>query len=274
MIRIEDLSVAFGGTEVVKHVSLEIRDGEILGIVGESGSGKSVTALTLMGLVSDAADMTAGRILFDDVVLREAGKPCDRALYRRYQGAEMSQVFQEPQTSLNPTRKAGKQVEEVLRLHTKLTGEEIRTRVLETFRAVGLHEAERVYDSYPVVWKNKSAKPKLCFMGCPHMSLEQLTTWTQRVEQGLRASGKKKVVIPTVFTAAPAVIRAFEATPYGERLKRTGVVLSYICPLMYMNNPLSGKMPVITSSNKLRTYTTARYYTDDEILDQIMKGGN
>ena len=113
MIRIEDLSVAFGGTEVVKHVSLEIRDGEILGIVGESGSGKSVTALTLMGLVSDAADMTAGRILFDDVVLREAGKPCDRALYRRYQGAEMSEVFQEPQTSLNPTRKAGKQVEEI-----------------------------------------------------------------------------------------------------------------------------------------------------------------
>ena len=135
-------------------------------------------------------------------------------------------------------------------------------------------ELQRVYDSYPVVWKNKSAKPKLCFMGCPHMSLEQLTTWTQRVEQGLRASGKKKVVIPTVFTAAPAVIRAFEATPYGERLKRTGVVLSYICPLMYMNNPLSGKMPVITSSNKLRTYTTARYYTDDEILDQITKGGN
>ena len=135
-------------------------------------------------------------------------------------------------------------------------------------------ELQRVYDSYPVVWKNKSAKPKLCFMGCPHMSLEQLTTWTQRVEQGLRASGKKKVVIPTVFTAAPAVIRAFEATPYGERLNRTGVVLSYICPLMYMNNPLSGKMPVITSSNKLRTYTTSRYYTDDEILDQITKGGN
>ena len=52
-----------------------------------------------------------------------------------------------------------------------------------------------------------------------------------------------------------------------------GVVVSYICPLMYMNNPLCGKMPVITSSNKLRTYTTARYYTDDEILEQITKGG-
>ena len=53
-----------------------------------------------------------------------------------------------------------------------------------------------------------------------------------------------------------------------------GVVVSYICPLMYMNNPLCGKMPVITSSNKLRTYTTARYYTDDEILIQLTKGGN
>ncbi|HBA48018.1 MAG TPA: hypothetical protein DCZ91_09535 [Lachnospiraceae bacterium] len=149
MIKIEDLSVAFGGTEVVKHVSLELREGEILGIVGESGSGKSVTALTLMGLVSEAAQVTTGRILFDDVVLREAGKPCDLRIYRKYRGAEMSQVFQEPQTSLNPVQKAGKQVEEVLRLHTKLTGEEIRTKVLETFQAVGLHDAERVYASYP-----------------------------------------------------------------------------------------------------------------------------
>ncbi len=149
MIKIEDLSVAFGGAEVVKHVSLELRDGEILGIVGESGSGKSVTALTLMGLVSEAAQITTGRVLFDDVVLREAGKPWDSALYRKYRGAEMSMVFQEPQTSLNPTQKAGKQVEEVLRLHTGLSGEEIRARVLETFRAVGLHEAERVYGSYP-----------------------------------------------------------------------------------------------------------------------------
>lgn len=135
-------------------------------------------------------------------------------------------------------------------------------------------ELQRVYDSYPVVWKNKEAKPKLCFMGCPHMSLEQLTTWTERVEQGLKEAGRKKVAIPTVFTAAPAVLKEFESTPYAERLKKTGVVLSYICPLMYMNNPLSGKMPVITSSNKLRTYTTARYYTDDEILVQITKGGN
>ena len=135
-------------------------------------------------------------------------------------------------------------------------------------------ELQRVYDSYPVIWKNKDAAPKLCFMGCPHMSLHQLMDWTERVEQALEAAGNQKVVIPTVFTAAPAVIEKFNQTPYAARLKKTGVIVSYICPLMYMNNPLSGKMPVITSSNKLRTYTSARYYTDDEILAQITKGGN
>ena len=134
-------------------------------------------------------------------------------------------------------------------------------------------ELEKVYKNYPIVWKNPDAKPKLCFMGCPHMSLEQLKSWTDKVEAGLKESGNKKVVIPTVFTAAPAVLKEFEKTPYAARLKETGVITSYICPLMYMNNPLSGKMPVITSSNKLRTYTTARYYTDDEILVQITKGG-
>ncbi|MBQ9084824.1 MAG: DUF521 domain-containing protein, partial [Clostridia bacterium] len=134
-------------------------------------------------------------------------------------------------------------------------------------------ELERVKASYPVMWKNRDATPKLCFMGCPHMSLEQLKTWTIKVEQGLKEAGNKRVVIPTVFTAAPAVLREFEKTEFAERLKRTGVITSYICPLMYMNNPMCAKMPVITSSNKLRTYTTARYYTDDEILVQITKGG-
>ena len=134
-------------------------------------------------------------------------------------------------------------------------------------------ELERVKNNYPVMWKNKEATPKLCFIGCPHMSMQQLKDWTIRVEEGLKASGNKKVVIPTVFTTAPAVKKEFEKTEYAARLKATGVVLSYICPLMYMNNPLAGKMPVITSSNKLRTYTTARYYTEDEILVQITKGG-
>ena len=118
-------------------------------------------------------------------------------------------------------------------------------------------ELERVKNNYPVIWKNPDAKPKLCFMGCPHMSLEQLKSWTDKVEASLKEAGNKKVLIPTVFTAAPKVLEAFNKTEYAARLKATGVITSYICPLMYMNNPLCKKMPVITSSNKLRTYTTA-----------------
>jgi len=133
-------------------------------------------------------------------------------------------------------------------------------------------ELERVKNEYPVMWKNPDAEPKLCFVGCPHMSLQQLKDWTVRVEEGLEASGNKKVLIPTVFTTAPGVLKEFEATEYAARLKATGVILSYICPLMYMNNPLCKSMPVMTSSNKLRTYTTARYYTEDEILAKITKG--
>ena len=134
-------------------------------------------------------------------------------------------------------------------------------------------ELARVQANYPVMWKKPDATPKLCFVGCPHLSLEQLKDWTDKIEAGLRESGKKKVLIPTVLTAAPKVLEAFNKTEYAPRLKATGVITSYICPLMYMNNPLCKKMPVITSSNKLRTYTSARYYTDAEILAAITKGG-
>ena len=135
-------------------------------------------------------------------------------------------------------------------------------------------ELERVQREYPVIWKKLDAKPKLCFIGCPHLSLQQLKDWTVNVEESLKKNGMKKVVIPTVFTAAPGVLEAFNETEYAERLKATGVITSYICPLMYMNNPLCKKMPVITSSNKLRTYTTSRYYKDEEILNIITGGKN
>ena len=133
-------------------------------------------------------------------------------------------------------------------------------------------ELERVKNNYPVIWKNPDASPKLCFVGCPHLSLQQLKDWTDNIEAQLKKNGKKKVTVATVFTAAPKVLKAFYETDYAPRLKATGVITSYICPLMYMNNPLCKTMPVITSSNKLRTYTSARYYTDADILE-IITGG-
>jgi len=135
-------------------------------------------------------------------------------------------------------------------------------------------ELERVKKSYPCIWKDPNATPKLCFVGCPHLSIKQLHDWTTALSEALAKEGRKKVAIPTVFTSALAVQAEFKKTPDYQKLLGMGVVLSYICPLMYMNNPLCGKQPVITNSNKLRTYTSARYHTDAEILDILSKGGN
>lgn len=135
-------------------------------------------------------------------------------------------------------------------------------------------ELKRVQNSYPCIWKNENAKPKLCFIGCPHLSLSQLNQWTDRLAEALKAAGREKVAIPTVFTTAPAVLAEFKNTSAYTNLLTMGAVISSICPLMYMNNPLCGKMPVITCSNKLRTYTSTRYYTEDEILYKITKGVN
>ena len=167
IVQIEDLSVSFDGMEVVKHVNIEVNSGEIVGIVGESGSGKSITSLTLMGLLSKQAQVTSGKIIVDGEVLREADRPFDERLYRRFQGSRMSMIFQEPMTSLNPVFRIGEQVDEIValhnpsmskedvkvdeivRLHTDLEKEKRYEKVLETFQAVGLKDAKKVYDSYP-----------------------------------------------------------------------------------------------------------------------------
>ncbi|MPM38067.1 hypothetical protein SDC9_84690 [bioreactor metagenome] len=157
---------------------------------------------------------------------------------------------------------------EAVELGEKLIASGAKTYVIDDA------ELERVRKSYPCIWKDASAKPKLCFVGCPHLSLKQLHDWTNALAAALEKEGRKKVAIPTVFTSALAVQAEFKKTPDYQKLLDMGVVLSYICPLMYMNNPLCGKQPVVTNSNKLRTYTSARYHTDEEILSLLSKGGN
>ncbi|WP_406242929.1 aconitase X [Tissierella carlieri] len=131
-------------------------------------------------------------------------------------------------------------------------------------------ELNRIYDSYPIMWKNPSQTPKKCFIGCPHLSLSQIYDWVERIEEAVKISGKSKVLIDTILSASPDVIQEFKKDKLAlQRLNSMGVKLTYICPLMYMNNPLCAKKPIITNSNKLRTYTTARFYTDETILSKI-----
>ena len=152
---------------------------------------------------------------------------------------------------------------EARRLKESLVKEDAKTYIIDD------EELERVYKSYPIMWKKKDSKPHKCFIGCPHLTLKQLEDWTVKFEEGLKATGNKKLVINTILTTSPKIIEAFKKTEYYERLLNTGAHLSYICPLMYLDNPIAGTKSIITNSNKLRTYTKARYYKDQQILDII-----
>ncbi len=129
---------------------------------------------------------------------------------------------------------------------------------------------EKTYKSYPIMWKNKDAKPKLCFIGCPHLSLYQIKKWAKDITTGLKENGKTKIAIKTILTTSPQVLKLFEKTEDYKKLIETGCKISNICPLMYTNNPISSKKPIATTSNKLRTYSKSRYYTDAELLKLIV----
>lgn len=131
-------------------------------------------------------------------------------------------------------------------------------------------ELERVYKSYPVLWKNKEAKPERAFIGCPHLSYNQLVNWANNIIAGLQETGRKKVALTTILTTSPQVRQKFEQTDLYKQLVKTGAKVSSICPLMYTNNPIAGKKPILTSSNKLRTYSKARYLKDEDILNVII----
>lgn len=149
MIAVRNLHVAFPNEtgrleEAVNGISFSVADGEILGIVGESGSGKTQTALALAGL-SPRKAAVSGEILLDGRDLM----PLSREEIRKIQGKEIAMIFQEPMTSLNPTMRIGRQVEEALAIHTGLRKAERRELALQALRDVELRDVETVYRKYP-----------------------------------------------------------------------------------------------------------------------------
>ena len=146
---VEDLCAGFptlrGEVCVLDHVSLEVAKGKITGLVGESGCGKSMTARAVMNLIRFPGRVTGGRILLEGQDLGSMGKKERRML----QGQEISMIFQDPMTSLNPVMKVGKQVDETVLLHEHVTRDEAKKRTLEMFEAAGVPDPERRYHCYP-----------------------------------------------------------------------------------------------------------------------------
>ena len=149
MLEVKNLSINFSDRgileEAVKNVSFSMRAGEILGIVGESGSGKTLTALTIAGLLKTNALLETGEILLEGTNLLSL----NRKEWRQFQGNQISMIFQEPMTALNPTMKIGKQVGEALLLHTDLSREERREKVLRALEDVELDDPQTLYGKYP-----------------------------------------------------------------------------------------------------------------------------
>ncbi len=150
LLSVQDLSVAFrqGGNETlaVDRVSFEIAKGETLAIVGESGSGKSVSALSILKLLNyPSAHHPSGKVLFKGQDLIAA----DEDAMRKVRGNDITMVFQEPMTSLNPLHTIARQIGEILELHKGLRGERARARTLELLALVGIRDAESRLEAYP-----------------------------------------------------------------------------------------------------------------------------
>ena len=149
LLEVKNLTIGFpeetGMRTVVDDVSFTVGYGEIVGIVGESGSGKSMTVQTIMGLKNRDAHILSGEILFNG---KDLLKMSDEEL-SKIQGNDMSMVFQEPMTSLNPVKKIGWQVAESLKIHTSMPDDEIHGRVVEILANVGLPKPEELCQKYP-----------------------------------------------------------------------------------------------------------------------------
>ncbi|ARO55679.1 microcin ABC transporter ATP-binding protein [Methylorubrum zatmanii] len=149
LLTVEDLSVAFRSgtreTRAVDRVSFSIERGETLALVGESGSGKSVTALSILRLLDGASHHPGGKILFKGHDLLTLPEREMRAV----RGADITMVFQEPMTSLNPLHSIQRQIGEVLEIHRGLKGKAARARILELMDLVGIRDAERRLGAYP-----------------------------------------------------------------------------------------------------------------------------
>lgn len=149
LFSIENITISFENEKkkiiAVNNVSFDINKGEVVGLVGESGCGKTITSLSIIGLLPNSAIVNSGKIYYnkkDILSIEETEK-------RKLRGKNISMIFQEPTTSLNPLWKCGKQIGEAIKLHNKIDRKTLKKRVLEIIKNVGLPDPETIYNKYP-----------------------------------------------------------------------------------------------------------------------------
>lgn len=151
-------------------------------------------------------------------------------------------------------------------------GRELLTQDPSTY-LIDDQELHSQLTSYSVLWEDKEAKPEKCYIGCPHLSLRQLNWWTDKIDDALKAMNKNRLAVRTIICAAPPVLQKFKTNVKAyERLKRSGVKLSAACAETLFEAGVSAGEAIVTNSNKLRAYTPARFFPDEELLGILVSG--
>ncbi|MBW9068596.1 ABC transporter ATP-binding protein [Agrobacterium pusense] len=245
LLSVRDLSVAFhqgGATSVaVDHVSFDLMSGEVVALVGESGSGKSVTANSILKLLPyPAASHPSGQILFDG---KDMLTLSERSL-RAVRGNDITMIFQEPMTSLNPLHTIERQIGEILELHQAITGSEARERTLELLRQVGIREPEKRLKAYP-----------------HELSGGQ----RQRVMIAMALANRPKLLIadePT--TALDVTVQAQILELLGDLKKQHGMSMLFITHDLGIVRKFADRVCVMTKGKIVETGTVEQVFNDPQ----------
>jgi predicted aconitase len=129
------------------------------------------------------------------------------------------------------------------------------------------------FESYPNLWMELGVKVEKCFIGCPHLSLRQLNGWAEKILQALDDHHQARLAVETILFAAPQVIKSFESdVETYQRLKDAGVLFSTACAETLFEGEVCSRDAIVTNSNKLRAYTTARFFPNEDILGILLTG--
>ena len=243
-----------GVVKAVDGVDFKVKEGEILGLVGESGCGKSVTALSIMGLISNPGRIVEGEIRFGSTNLRELSQQ----EIRRYRGNKISMIFQQPQSSLNPVITIGDQLAEVFEIHSDMDQEEIWEKSINLLRIVGIPDPEQKANAYPhevsggqaqrvMIAMALAMRPALLIADEPTTALD-VTIQAQILDliRDLRTQMGTAVILITHDLGVVAEMADWVAVMYaGQIMEQAGVAPLFEKPLHPYTRGLINSIPVL-----------------------------
>ncbi|ULC59805.1 ABC transporter ATP-binding protein [Flaviramulus sp. BrNp1-15] len=278
ILKIENLSISFGENEVIHNISYNLYKNEILGLVGESGSGKSVSSLAVLGLLPRrVSKINQGSIIFNDHDLTQLSSKA----FQNIRGNKIAMIFQEPMSSLNPSMTCGKQVQEILLQHTKLSKRETKEESLLLFEKVKLPDANRVFNAYPheisggqkqrvMIAMAIACKPDILIADEPTTALD-VTVQKDIISllKELQAETKMSIIFITHDLALISEIADRVLVMYKGDIVEQGTVTSiFKNPVHNYTKALINSRPSLNT--RLKTLPTIQDFLNDSISNEII----